>query len=105
MRYQCRCNKRACQARRTLAKHPDEYVRPPKCHRCKDGLMYVDKTRQRRADSDRGRPCNCDGIHHTHRYGQKGRNHRETFLFERSLREASRHNPYQHIPADDEPPF
>lgn len=28
-RWPCRCT--ACGARRTLPKHPDEYVRPPRC--------------------------------------------------------------------------
>ena len=43
MRYKCRCNKRACEARRTFAKHPDEYKHGrPKCHipGC-EGIMYA----------------------------------------------------------------
>lgn len=41
-RWPCRCRK--CEARRTLAKHPDEYIRPPRCA-C-GGTYRVDKFRK-----------------------------------------------------------
>ena len=41
-RYPCRCT--ACGQRRTLSKHPDEYVRPP---RCASGCRVTDATGRR----------------------------------------------------------
>ena len=86
--YQCRC--RHCKARRTLAKHPDDYARPPKCN-CwffdnklkawRHGEFRVDghrMTQKRlRADkrTDPGPTCKCaalpgeDGQNRPHRRG------------------------------------
>ena len=69
-----RCNQRECQARRTLKKHPDEYVRgKPKCHipGC-SGRMYLDTYRATKAfrKHDVGEVCKC----HMHRFPHaKGR--------------------------------
>lgn len=103
MKYPARCNKRACQARRTLSKPVEEYVRRPKCHvpGC-GGFMYIDKTRKRGAESDRGKICRDDCFIPPHRYGQKGCKHHDEFVLDRSMRETSKHSP---IKSESEPPF
>lgn len=47
MSWPTRCNKRSCRTRKTLTKHPDEYVRIKTCHMpgCK-GILKVDNYRQ-----------------------------------------------------------
>lgn len=54
-RYPCRC--RRCGARRTLAKHPDEYRREPKCA-C-SGSYRVDW--YRRSKEHKRAACYCSG--------------------------------------------
>ena len=54
-RYPCRC--RACGARRTLAKHPDDYVRARRCT-C-GGAYRVDWYRKRREHERTN--CHCGG--------------------------------------------
>ena len=51
MKYRCRCRRRACQARRNLSKHPDDYIRPPKCHipGC-NGTLRLDLVRQEKRE-------------------------------------------------------
>ena len=69
-RWHCRC--RHCDARRVLAKHPDCYVRRPRCHLpgC-PGKMRVDRWMQYRNTSPRrgGLGCTCGGYWFTHRRG------------------------------------
>ena len=65
--WPCRCNRRNCQQRITLRKHPDDYVNYPMCD-C-GGKLYVDYYRAGKAfrESDRGSPsCHCDGYEHPH---------------------------------------
>lgn len=45
--YPCRCQRAACRARQTIAKHPDEYVRPRRCRVCGKAGVAVDRYRAR----------------------------------------------------------
>lgn len=65
MSYPARCNRRSCQARRTLAKPVEQYERRPKCHLpgC-EGLMYTDWCRVR--GKDRAPTCRCDAFPFPH---------------------------------------
>lgn len=92
---------RWCRARRTLARHPDEYTRVPKCRRCRgaerhnDGqqLYYVDRYRAR---AERGKGAKaalcypgrggCNGYHFPHRRGSRFCDHNPK-LTEDDLRE------------------
>lgn len=56
MRYPCRCTRRACRARRTLRRHPSQYVRPPTCVQCGSALA-VDAYRLRRGPKDHPPAC------------------------------------------------
>jgi len=60
--------RRKCTGRRMLTKHPDEYVRAPKCPHCGGRKWYLDKQIVRRHARER---CNCGGWHFTHRRGSK----------------------------------
>lgn len=63
----CRCSK--CGARRTM-RHPDMYVRPPKCPRCKGTRWRVD--RHRMFVEKKVLPCRCTGYYpFPHRRGSK----------------------------------
>lgn len=67
MPVRCRCSRKACQARKTLAKHPDEYLRkPPPCPMCGGRKWRVDRWRHRH---ELGRYCWCNGAHYPHRPG------------------------------------
>lgn len=55
--HPARCNRRECQARRNLPKHPALYVRWPKCHVCSKGLMYVDWYRMNKGAKDNAPIC------------------------------------------------
>jgi len=79
LKFHCRCRK--CNGRRTLNKHPDDYIRTAKCKAigC-GGVMRLEKYRQRgRTDKvirakDRGELCNyymCD-FHYPHTKGYEG---------------------------------
>ena len=65
MIFPCRCRK--CLARRTLNKHPDDYVQRSrvKCYHC-DGELRLDKYRQTK-EHKRTR-CKCDAYHFPHRF-------------------------------------
>lgn len=73
-----RCNKRDCQARRTMRKHPDDYVQRwrLKCHKfgC-DGTVYIDNYRaskmfgKEEARGVGGNSCRCDGFPWIHTKG------------------------------------
>ena len=90
MKIPARCNKRQCQARRSLSKPLEAYARRPKCHiaGC-SGLMLIDKTRADKANDakDRGVPCHCNApvmLRPTaHRRGQKGCMYRDEMLAKR----------------------
>jgi len=65
--WPCRCNQRDCQQRKTLKKHPEEYMVWPTCG-C-GGKLYVDYYRATKAfqEADRGSPtCRCNGYHYPH---------------------------------------
>ena len=65
--WPCRCNKRLCQRRVTLKKHPDDYRTRPTCG-C-GGKLYVDYYRATKKFKtlDQGSPsCRCDGYNHPH---------------------------------------
>lgn len=57
-----RCSR--CEARRTLARKPHEYIRPPRCRRCGANRYRLDVYRQT------GR-TGCTGYHFPHRRGSK----------------------------------
>lgn len=65
----CRCNRFVCQARRRLPKHPDEYVRRPRCRRCGKGFYRPDPYRT--AGKEHRKGCGCDGYSFPHRRGSK----------------------------------
>lgn len=83
-RVHCRC--RACGARQTKPKAPEEYVTAPVCRRCK-AKWYRPRTAGKnvvcslvpalRVDTwanGRGwrkHTCYCDGYHHPHREGSR----------------------------------
>lgn len=69
MIYACRCRNSACQARRTLSKHPDEFVRPPRCKSCGSQQWRWDKHRDKVEKNKR--PCGCSGYWFAHRKGSK----------------------------------
>jgi hypothetical protein len=102
-RVPARCNKRACQARRTLSMMPEHYVNWPRCHivGC-DGKMYADKFRMKKANqaADRGEVCECDGRPGKHRRGQAGCRDREDVIIQRSLLPTPKHSPIK--PCDDD---
>jgi hypothetical protein len=68
MRFRCRCSRKACQARKTLAKHPDDYAagRTPRCPMCGNRKWRVDGWRHKH---ELHRYCWCNGAHYPHRYG------------------------------------
>lgn len=49
-----RCSR--CEARRTLARHPDEYIRVPRCRSCGHNRYRVDRYR---AKVERNRNLTC----------------------------------------------
>lgn len=65
MSYCCRC--RSCDTRRTLKKHPDEYVRPPRCESCGSRKWRWDRFRDK--VEKRKKPCHCTGYWFGHRKG------------------------------------
>lgn len=107
MRVRARCNKRNCQARKTLRERIDPNDRPP-CHMpgC-NGLMYEDKHRAKNPATDRGYRgyCKCIpsnsallAINRTgnmpHYKGQPGCVHHQDYVMESSLTKGTRtHSP------------
>jgi len=65
MRYRVRCSRKACQARRTLPRHPDSYIRPPRCH-CGSTSWRIDRYRMTQEFPEL---CQCDGYWFPHRPG------------------------------------
>lgn len=68
MKTHCRC--RSCQVRRVLPKHPDEYLKQPKCRNC--GARNYRPDRWMNERNNRKHTCNCDGYHFPHRSGSIG---------------------------------
>jgi len=91
-RTPCRCSRRNCRARRTLAKHPDAYKYAPKCDvaGC-DGSMRPDKFRTKgRLDKniqekDSGKRCTCNGYPWAHRVSNKNCEKYEDFVIDSVL--------------------
>lgn len=65
--HACRC--RRCEARRRLPKHPDEYVRPPRCRNCGARTWRVDRYRDDGREQ-RGHTCRCEGYSFPHFRGR-----------------------------------
>lgn len=117
MRIPCRCNKRSCQARRTLRKRPEQYVREPKCHipGC-DGKMYVDEYRLRKGEFDNPPQCTDPNCNFTRRHFERtGRvmirphrvsndlcDHYQEWITKRNMAPRSKHSP---IPENEWIPF
>ncbi len=99
--YRARCNKRPCQARRTIKGVYDPNDRE-RCHKpdCK-GMMRIDTTRERIGwrDSTSQPLCHCDGVkwadtrNAPHNRGAVGCSHREDVLIERGMSPRSKHSP------------
>jgi len=101
----CRCNKRACQQRKTLSKYPEEYDVTPKCSAigC-DGILYVDKLRlqakfdPKKMEKDSGKFCRCSGHPKAHPLGKVNGmyvcEHHEDVLIEKSFTKGTfKHSP------------
>lgn len=111
MRYPCRCNRRACQARRTLAKHPSEYRRWPVCAVCGKGRLYVDEYRRQRGARDNAPACTdplCQysritgNLQPRHRVSQFGCSGYVAYTVARNTAPRSKHCP---LLDDDRVPF
>lgn len=68
MRFRYRCSRHSCQARVTLPRLVEQYVRPHKCHACGGTSFRLDKYRHR-VELHKSRTCECDGYHFPHRMG------------------------------------
>lgn len=116
MSYRARCNKRACQARRTIKGVYDPNDRE-KCHDPKGvgccGLMRKDVTRERDVTKDAsggGKLCRCDGLtmssrNSPHRYGCRGCRHHDEYIIEKAFKPRSKHSPTSVSEDDDGAPF
>lgn len=60
-----------CGQRKTLAKHPDDYIRLPKCPACGAQNWMIDKWRLKHEVRGNGDVCRCGGYHFQHRKGSK----------------------------------
>ena len=66
-KYKCRCKK--CGSRKTLTKHPAEYMKTLVCWSCKSVNNYrIDWYRTRGKESKKF-TCKCDGMPYPHRKG------------------------------------
>jgi len=108
-RHPARCNKRECQTRRNLSKHPALYREWPRCRvpGC-GGKMYVDWYRKKKGPKDNAPVCRdplCDHYRETgnfvphHRVSSKGCSGYEDYRWTRGK---SKHSP---TPVSKEPPF
>lgn len=111
--HRARCNKRQCQARRNLSKHPALYVNWPTCHiaGC-DGKMYVDWYRMKKGPKDNAPICRdpcCPYVHVNftsgepmHRVSTPGCSGYNDWITQRNAKPRSKHSP---IPEDEWIPF
>jgi hypothetical protein len=67
--YPCRCSRKACQQRRTLPRHPNTYIRPPRCRGCGGRSFRVDKFRKR--VENKRYACDCNGYGFRHKIKSK----------------------------------
>ena len=119
LKYRARCNKRPCQARKTLRGTYDPNDRVA-CHvpGC-GGSMRIDVTRERDCakDSQGGQPmCRCAGTSEAlgamssrnapHTRGTRGCVHHEAVRVDRSLAPVPKHSPRRRpYEPEGEPPF
>lgn len=68
MKTHCRCRK--CSARKVLPKHPDEYLRQPKCWSCGARDYRADRWMNNR--NNKRQTCHADCYHFPHRVGSLG---------------------------------
>jgi len=108
VRHPARCNKRSCQARRNLSKHPALYEKWPTCH-CPgcDGKMYVDWYRMKKGPKDRAEICkdpNCILKMKLpyHRVDHHGCSQYQNYVTKRNTSPRSKHSP---IPIEQWVPF
>lgn len=91
MSYRARCNKRPCQARRTIKGTYDPNDRLPCDNPGCEGLMYADKRRNRLGAGDGRELCRCDGVQWAdtrgspHAKGSRGCKHWEDCLLDSIL--------------------
>lgn len=115
MSYPCRCNRRECQARRNLRKHPEQYAKWPTCHKCGAGRMYVDTYRLKKGAKDNapvcrdtmcpagvGRDKNGSERRFPHKVSTRGCNGYGDYVTKRNTAPRSKHSP---IPPDEWVPF
>lgn len=98
-RHMCRCNRRQCQARRTLPKAPWLYKKWPECPDNCGGTLYVDWYRTNRGKKDREPLCRD----YPHKVNSKNCKRREDYELERAAKPRSKHSP--HKSEDIEAPF
>src|ERR1035437_5315504 len=81
-KYPCRCLTRIngikCTQRRSLARHPKNYLRPPKCPQCGQSHWYIESYRMRKEMGSKPM-CMCSGYHFPHRKGSKYCQHNPDF--------------------------
>lgn len=88
MRYPARCNRRRCQARRSLSKRPELYVKWPTCP-C-GGRMYVDWCRFQKRE---GVPvCWLDCYPFPHKVNSANCCRRSDWVIDQAFK-ASKHRP------------
>jgi hypothetical protein len=74
MKYNVRCSRKNCQARKVLSKHPDEYKITPVCDNCGGRQFRID--RHRMTENHKAKGCTCAGYQWSafggiHRKGSK----------------------------------
>lgn len=67
MSYPCRCRRKACERRQTIAMHPTEYLRTKRCKFCRKGELRVDRFRVKRENKN---PCRCSWYSFPHARGR-----------------------------------
>lgn len=113
-KYPCRCQNRIdgkrCNARRSLRRKPDEYIRPPKCHNCGAANWAVDWHRLANPESSCGGAVCHDACliykynqYFPHRTNTPGCKHYEDWLLDRVMKKGNKIN--EATGTDEEPPF
>lgn len=71
----CRCNRKVCQHRKRLPRHPQEYRHKHwlRCRSCGKGYYRPDP--HRTAGKERRKPCHCEGYSFPHAHGSRYCNH------------------------------